>query len=221
MVAWGQVHLQQDVRAVGAATRESVRKIFTDLVSDDMKAYANLVSLGKKRRVFNPPPPATAGENSLNVDEVATIWDELGARHLSVVNLETYLANTNDPELIKVLKNGLNEVVLPQLEQLENVLKKEGFTIPSCPVRRMNQGPPGQVNKIILSDFEVIRILISAMQVAIDHHVKSFSVAFRSDIADMFKGFLSTEIEYFQKVMALAVGRNALSNPPAVTSKRG
>jgi spore coat protein CotF len=221
MVAWGQVLLQHDVRAVGAATREPVRKIFTDLLSDDMKDYNLLVNLGKKRRVFNPPPPATASDNSLNMGEVATIWDELGARHLSVVNLETYLANTNDPELIKVLKNGLNEVVLPQLEQLENVLKQEGFTVPSRPVRRMNQGPPGQVNKIILSDFEVIRILTSAMQVAIDHHVKSFSIVMREDISEMFKRFLSTEIEYFQKIMALAVGRNALSNPPAVTSKRG
>jgi hypothetical protein len=221
LIAWSQVLMQHDVRAIGAATRESVRKVFTDIVFDDMNAYSLLTRMGKMRRVFSPPPPATASDNSLNMGEVATLWDQLGARHLSLVNLETYLANTDDPELIKILEEGLNKVVVPQMEQLENVLKAEGFTIPVRPIRRMKMGPPGQVNKIILSDFEVIRILISAMQVAVNHHVKSFSIAIREDISEMFKRFLSTEIEYFQKVMAMAVGRNALSNPPVVTSKKG
>ena len=98
-----------------------------------MKAYSMVVNLGKKRQVFNPPPPATARSNSLNMSEVATIWDELGARHLSIMNLETYLANTNDPELIRVLKIGLKDVVLPQLERLENILKDEGLQSPHAP----------------------------------------------------------------------------------------
>lgn len=221
LVAWGQVLLQHDIRAAAAATEESIRKVFTDIVYDDMLAYDQLIAIGKKRKVFSPPPPATARENALNMGEVATLWDELGARYLSVVNLEVYLANTNDPELIKILEKGLNKVVLPQLEQIENVLKEEGFTIPSRPVRRLKQGPPGQVNKIILSDAEVVRILISAMQVAMNHHISSFCVALREDLSKMFKDFLSTEIEFHQKIIQMAVRRNVLSNPPVVTSKRG
>jgi hypothetical protein len=221
LAAWGHVLLMHDGRAIGAATRESVRKVFTDIVFDDMKAYSMVVNLGKKRHVFNPPPPATARSNSLNMSEVATIWDELGARHLSIMNLETYLANTNDPELIRVLKIGLKDVVLPQLERLENILKDEGFTVPARPVRRMGQGPPGKVSKIILSDAEVVQILLAAMQVYINLHITSFSVAYREDIRNMFKSFLSTEIEYLQKMMALASQRNAFNNPPVVSSKRG
>ena len=221
LAAWGHVLLMHDGRAIGAATRESVRKVFTDIVFDDMKAYSMVVNLGKKRQVFNPPPPATARSNSLNMSEVATIWDELGARHLSIMNLETYLANTNDPELIRVLKIGLKDVVIPQLERLENILKDEGFTVPARPVRRMGQGPPGKVSKIILSDAEVVQILLAAMQVYINLHITSFSVAYREDIRNMFKSFLSTEIEYLQKMMALASQRNAFNNPPVVSSKRG
>jgi len=221
LYAWSQVMLQQDVRAIGAATSESVRKVFTDIVFDDMNAYGAIARIGKMRRVFSPPPPATAGKDSLNMSELAAVWDELGARYLSVVNLETYLANTNDPELIKLLKEGLEKVVTPQMEQLEEVLKTEGFNIPPRPVRRIKQGPPGQVNKIILSDAEVIRVLVSAMQVAVNHHIRSFSNASREDISEMFKRFFSTEVEYFQKTMDLAVQRNALNNPPVVTTRRG
>ena len=61
------------------------------------------------------------------MSEVATIWDELGARHLSIMNLETYLANTNDPELIRVLKLVSRILCFPQLERLENILGDEGF----------------------------------------------------------------------------------------------
>lgn len=221
LTAWGQVLMQHDVRAVGAATRESVRKVFTDILNDDVKAYAAIYGLGKRRRVYSPPPPATAKNNSLDFGEVFTIWDQLGARHKSIVNLEVFIANSNDPELVKILKDGLEKLVIPQMEQLENKLKEEGFTIPPRPVRRMKQGPPGQVNKITMSDSEVIRLVIAALQVAISQHVRSFTIAGREDVSDMFKHFLSSEIEYYQKMMALASARNVLNNPPVVTSKRG
>ena len=221
LAAWVQVLLMHDGRAIGTATRESVRKVFTDIVFTDMKAYTMIINLGQKRQVFIPPPPATARHNSLNMSEVAAIWDELEARHLSVMNLETYLANTGDPELIRLLKTGLNDVVLPQLERLENVLKEEGFTVPARPVRRMQQGPPGRVNKITLSDAEVVQILLAAMQVYIILHITSYSASFREDIRNMFKSFLSTEIEFLQKMMDLASKRNAFNNPPVVSSTRG
>ena len=221
LTAWGQVLLLHDARGIGASTEDSVRKVFTDLVYEDMQAYTMIVNLGKSRRGYSPPPAATAKNNSLDMAEVATLWDQISARHKSIVNLETFIANTNDPELIKLLKNGLNKVVLPQLEQLETKLKEEGFTIPARPVRRMEQGPPGQVNKILMSDSEVIRLVVAALQVAINHHIKSFVTASRKDVSDIFKHSLSTEIEYLQKVMKLAKQRKALNNPPVVTSRQG
>jgi len=221
IIAWVQISLFQNSKAVGACTRESVRKIFTDLLFDEMKAFDLLMALGSSRQAYNTPPPATARDNSLNMGEVFVLWEELGARHLSVVNAETYLANTNDQVLIKLIQQSIYEVVLPQLEQLENTLKAEGFTVPSRPVRRMKQGPPGQVNKITLSDDEIIGVLTTAAQVAIAHHVRAYCVAVRDDIRKLFKNFTSTEIEEYQKLMQLASERNTLDNPPVVTSRRG
>ena len=148
LLVWGSVVLKHDAEAVGACTRETVRKVFTDLLFDDMKGYSLLMELGSKRQVLKAPPPATAKDNSLNIDEVARVWDVLTSRHLNIINVETYLSNTNDQDLIKPLSRTLNKLLIPQMVKLENVLKEEGFTAPPRPVRRSNQGPPGQVNKI-------------------------------------------------------------------------
>lgn len=221
LIAWGQVLLKHDIRAVGATSRPSVRKVFIDLVFTDMLMYKQLLALGKKRQVLFTYPPATARENTLDMAEVATLWGELGARDISIVNLETYIANTKDPELLKILRTGLNEVVLSQLKRIEDLLKQEGFTVPARPPRRLVQGPPGQVNKIILNDGEIIRILIAAMQVAMNHHIESFNSAVRPDVSEMFTDFIKQEIKFFEQVFDMGASRNALYNPPTVTSRQG
>lgn len=84
----------------------------------------------------------------------------------------------------------------------------------------MNQGPPGLVNKIKLSDDEFLGVLITAAQVAIALHIRSYCVAIRKDIRNLFKDFVSTEIEEYQKLLQIAKLRHALDNPPLVSSKR-
>ncbi len=178
------------------------------------------MDLGNSRHVSEAPPPATARENSLNMGEVFMLWEELGGRRLSVINAESLLASTNDQELITMLKRLLNQIALPQLEQVETKLKEEGFTVPAHPVRRLKQGPPGQVNKIKLSDDEFLSVLITAAQVAIAQHTRAYTVAIRKDIRNLFKDFISTEIEEYQKLIKIAKQRHTLDNPPAVSSRR-
>ena len=171
---WGQVLLQNNAAAIGVCTRESVRKIFTDLIFNEMKGYNLIFEMGKRRNVFSPSPPATAKDNSLSMGEVYYLWDELGARHLSLINMETYLANSNDKDVIKLLQRGIKDKIIPQIQTVENILKNEGFTVPPRPPQRLNQGPPGQVNKIKLSDDEIIGTLTTAFQIAIKFHIRGF-----------------------------------------------
>jgi len=96
------------------------------------------MDLGNSRHVHKAPSPATAKDNSLNIDEVSRLWEELTARHLSVINLEIYLSNTNDQELIKLLKRALNQLAIPQLEQLENC------SSPTCQANRSGSSWSGQ-----------------------------------------------------------------------------
>ena len=82
----------------------------------------------------------------------------------------------------------------------------------------MVQGPPGQINKIKLSDEEVIGVLTVAFQIAIDYHIRGFISSMRKDIRKFFGDILSTEIEEYQKLVSMAINRHALSNPPIVSS---
>jgi len=193
LIALGRAILQNDAKAIGAVTKESVRKIFTDLIFDDVKAYNAIFNLASSRNALNPPPPASAKDNGLNMEEVGLLWETLNYRHLSIMNLEQYLASTNDSQLISLLKRGLNQIALPQLVEIENVLKNEGFTIPARPVRREMQLQPGQVNKIKLKDYEIIGVLTAAFQFAIIQHARGFYSSKRKDIRDIYTRFLSTD----------------------------
>jgi len=221
ITTWSQFGLDLDARAVAAAINDNIRRIFIQMLEHDMGTYSMLTDLGQDRHVYYPPPAATAADNSLNIDEVARLWEELGARQLTVSNLEAFLMNTNDQELVKSLRRSLLQIAYPQLEQLENILKKEGFTVPPRPLTRLAQGPPGHVTGIILSDAEILGQLILGTQIAIFHHVRSYTVAIRKDIKDLFRNLVFTEINEYEKLLRTAKGRHALENPPVVTSHRG
>jgi hypothetical protein len=220
IVGTGQVYITFYTRAIMACTRESVRNIFLDLLNDYINAYKFLLDIGKKRNHFVPPPPATAKKDSLNMNEVGVIWDELTARHLSQVNMEIFLASTKDKDLINLIKWGLDEIVIPQMEQLEAVLKNEGITVPPRPPLRQYQYSPGQVNRIRTSDDELLGLLTVAFQAYIALHTKALTTAYRDDLIQLCEKLLYNELKGYEKLMALAKTRHALSNPPVVSSYR-
>jgi hypothetical protein len=220
LTIWGQVHMEFNSDAVVSCTRESVRKVFTDILFNDIKAYKLLLNYGNKRNAIIPSPPATSKDNSLNMEEVGLLWATLRYRLLSIQNLEIYIASTNDKDLLELLNRGLNKIVIPQMERTETILKDEGITVPPRPIRRIYQGKPGFTNKIKMGDDEIIGELTVAFQVAIKHHVRGLVSSLRKDVQKLFEDFLSTEIEEYQKVIALAKSRHALSNPPVVPSRK-
>ena len=109
---------------------------------------------------------------------------------------------------------------MPQMEQLESVLKNEDITIPPRPPLRQYQYTPGQVNKIKTSDDELLGLLTLAFQAAIILHSRALSMVFRDDIINLLEKFLYKELKGYEKLMALAKSRKSLLNPPVVSSLR-
>lgn len=220
LVGLGQSYIMFFARAVMVSTGNSVRKLFEDMLSQTIKVYKLALGLGKSRNVFDPPPPATARKNSLNMYEVGIVWEQLTGRHSSQVNMETYLASTKDTQLNSLISWGLNEIVMPQMEKLETVLKNEGITIPPRPSIRTNQYAPGQTNKIKASDDETLGVLTVAFQSAVNLHARALSVSLRDDLLELFEGFLYRELEAYDKTIALSKSRLTLDNPPVISSLR-
>jgi hypothetical protein len=134
--------------------------------------------------------------------------------------METYLASIKDTELNNLISWGLKEIIIPQMEKLETVLKKEGITVPPRPPIRTNQYAPGQINKIRASDDETLGVLSIAFQSAVALHARALSACLREDMLDLFEGFLYKELEAYDKTIALSESRATLDNPPVVSSLR-
>jgi hypothetical protein len=220
LVGLGQVYIMFFSRAVMASTEDSIRKLFEDMLGETIKTYKLVLGFGKTRESFDPPPPATTGKNSLNMYEIGVTWDELTARHSSQVNMETYLASIKDKQLNNLISWGLKEIIMPQMEKLETVLKNEGITVPPRPTIRTNQYTSGQINKIRASDDETLGVLSVASQSAMILHTRALSASLREDLLDLFEGFLYKELEAYHKTIALSKARVTLDNPPLVSSLR-
>lgn len=209
-----------DVRGVGTATtNEAIREVFIELLQNTIRAHDALMMLGSSRQAFTPAPPATASPDALNLGEVYWLWDQLDYRHSTIVLLEIYINNTKDTELKSVLEYGLFKIAFPQLNNLEMTLKNDGFTVPARPVSRMQQQPAGRTGKIILRDSEILSIVITATQVALDLHVNSVGSAYRGDVRELMKTFVFQEIEYLEKLIKVGQKRNLMEYPPNVTAK--
>jgi len=170
----------------------SIRNLFIDMLKDDIKANEVLFKMGDKRRVFSPPPPATSTVNGLNIGEVFQLWHEMNYRRISIIELETYLNGTNDNNVKEELEYAIHKISYPQLEKMENILKLEGFTVPVRPADRTERQPVGKISQIILSDNEIIEVLIIAAQIAMSHHIRAFAASFRDDIRKLFKDYTMT-----------------------------
>jgi hypothetical protein len=214
--------LNQDARAVGTATTmNSIRSLFIDLLKDDIRANEVLFDMGSSRLVFPNPPPATSSANPLNISEVSHLWSEMNYRQVGIIELEIFLNGTNDKDVKDELEYAINKISYPELEKMENILKAEGFTVPIRPTQRTNRQPKGKVSQIILSDNEIIELLISSTQIAMNHHIRALTASVRGDIRKLFKNYLMQEIDNLERILKLAIKRSVLKNPPYVTSKQG
>ena len=214
--------LNFDGNAIGSVTtNDSIRDIFIDELKNDMKAHETLLAFALSRNILKLPPPATATVNGLNMGEAYWLWDEMQHRVSTLIMLQTFIVNTNDKDLLKLMLHGLNEINMPQLEEIEDFLRNEGFTIPSRPINRMEQTPAGYIGKITLTDSEMIDLIITASKIGINHHITAYAASVRKDVKDFFKKMTLQEIESHKRAVKLGKDRLVINPPPNTTAKRG
>ncbi|MFX4262829.1 DUF3231 family protein [Pelotomaculum propionicicum] len=212
-----------DGRAVSAVTTDdTIRGLFIDLLKQDIKQHEAIISFGKSRLAFNQPPMAVSAPKGPTIGDVYWLWAEMEFfRSSSIILLESYLSNTNDKELKKLLEHGLYNIAYPQLKKVEDVLKAAGFTVPPRPVTRMRQRPPGVIGQIALSDDEVANVVITASQYLLNQHIRAYSATISDEYRAIFKGFITEEIDNINKLCKMGSSRNLMASPPQVISKRG
>ncbi|MDD4169749.1 MAG: DUF3231 family protein [Desulfotomaculaceae bacterium] len=212
-----------DGRAIATViTEESIRELFIELVKQAIKDHDSIITFGKSRQAFNQPPLSVSEPKGPTIGDAYWLWAEMEFyRSSSIILLESYLNNTNDQELKKLLEHGLYKIAYPQLKKLEMALKAAGFTVPPRPVERMHQRPAGVTGQIVLSDREVIGVVMTASQFLLNQHTRAYTATFNDEYRTIFKGFIVEEIDNIQRLIRLGKSRNLMLTPPQVTSKRG
>ena len=212
-----------DGRAIATVTTEdSITDLFIELFKQDIKQHEAIISLGKSRNAFTQPPLSVSQPNGPTIGDAYWLWSEMEFfRSSSIILLESYLTNTNDKELKKLLEHGLYKISYPQLDKLEQALKDAGFSVPPRPVSRMHQRPSGVIGQIVLSDSEVTNVIITASQFLLNQHIRAYSASFKDEYRAIFKGFIMGEIDNIKRLYSLAKTRNIILTPPQVTSKMG
>jgi hypothetical protein len=215
--------LNLDGRGVSTvSTDESIRELFIDLLKLDMKQHESIISFGKGRGSFPQPPKAVSAPQGPTIVDAYWLWAEMEFyRSSSIILLESYLSNTIDKELKKLLEHGLYNIAYPQLKKVEDTLKDAGFTVPPRPVTRMNQRPPGVIGQIVLSDGEVTNVIITASQYLLNQHIRAFAATFSDEYRNLFKGFIMEELDNIKRLYKLGNNRNLMVSPPQVISKMG
>ncbi len=215
--------LNLDGRAIATVTTDdSIRDLFVELVTQDMKQHDTIIAFGKSRQSFLTPPMSLSGPNAPTIGDTYWLWAEMEFyRSSSIILLESYLSNTNDKELKKLLEHGLYKIAYPQLNKVEQTLKTAGFTVPPRPVSRMQQRPAGVIGHIVLSDSEVIGVIITASQYLLNQHIRAYGATFKDEYRAIFKGFIFEEIDNIKRLINMGRTRNLMLTPPQVTSKRG
>jgi hypothetical protein len=203
-------------------TEESIRELFIDLFKQDIKQHESIISFGQGRGSFPPTPMAVSAPKGPTIGDAYWLWAEMEFyRSSSIILLESYLSNTNDKELKKLLEHGLYNIAYPQLKKVEDALKDAGFTVPPRPVTRMHQRPPEVIGAIVLSDDEVTNVVITASQYLLNQHIRAFAATFSDEYRNLFKGFIMEELDNIKRLYNLGKNRNLLASPPQVISKRG
>ncbi|OPY56437.1 MAG: hypothetical protein A4E55_02076 [Pelotomaculum sp. PtaU1.Bin035] len=212
-----------DGRAIATViTEDSIRELFIELVEQDMKGHDYIITFGRSRQAFNQPPLSVSEPKGPTIGDAYWLWAEMEFyRNSSIILLESYLNNTNDKELKKLLEHGLYKIAYPQLNKLEQTLKAAGFTVPPRPVTRMHQRPAGIIGQIVLSDSEVTSVIITASQFLLNQHIRAFTATYNDDYRAIFRRFIVEEKDNIKRLTRLGKIRNLMLPPPHVTSKRG
>ena len=164
------------------------------------------------------PFEKATSQKPLNAGEVYYLWESLTGTYKLITMSEMYLMNTEDPELQAYLKAITSGAFLLRVNKLENVLKKEGFTVPPRPSSKTLQGYPGTGQEVKLTDQEVIKNLVGLGQAYVMFFARAVMASTEDSVRKLFEGMLSETIKVYKLALGLGKSRNVFYSPPPATA---
>lgn len=150
----------------------------------------------------------------MHYGEVFGVWSHLMEAQAALVNHQVMINHTGDKELKKFLEDLNDNVVKPEIQQIEDLLKVNGIALPPAPPER----PVANLEDIPVG----ARVMDPEIAAATAKHISAglvscssiMGMATREDIGMMFGQFHMKKAQYGNMLLKLQKEKGWLILPP-------
>lgn len=150
----------------------------------------------------------------LHVGEVMNLWFYFNATDQTMRGEQVSFNISEDPELKEKLREVINDVHRPILEELTEFLKVEGVPLPAASADK----PVGDFRDISngskLSDEEIANLLSFNLVLGINYACRGLTEAVRPDVAMMFAKFQMKKLIFSITFKDMLIRKGWLLAPP-------
>lgn len=170
------------------------------------------MNLNDLSNLFPGRPP-----NKLNWGEALGLWSTCNFKVIGLTMLEIFMAQAKDTELKKSLNAGLELLIVPHIEKIQQFLHKEGLEVPAVPQRKNLDivGKEIEPNTLIEDD-EIANTLKEIFRLGLTLDMQALSYAVRDDVSKILWDITNDDYKAFRTIMKMYSTKNWSVEPPTV-----
>ena len=150
----------------------------------------------------------------MHYGEVYKTWLYLGASQALASGYQVLLNHAGDDDLKKFIKDKIENVIKPEIKQLQELLRENGVELPpespARPEADLEQIPSGAR----FTDHEIAATLSADLAAGLISCSTIIGQCIREDIGMMFVKFHATKVEYGAKLLRMKKDKGWIIPPP-------
>ncbi len=170
------------------------------------------MDLVKLTTIFSSQPP-----DKLNWGEALGLWNICNFKIIGMTMIEFFLAQAKDQELKKSLNLGIELLIVPHIEKIQQYLHKEGLGVPSVPQRKNLDiiGKNTEPNSFIEDD-EIANSLKEIYRLGLSLEMQSLSFAVSDDVSQLIWDIINADYKGYRTILKMFKSKNWVVQPPTV-----
>lgn len=150
----------------------------------------------------------------MHYGEAYSIWSYLLASKGRLSAYQTYMNHAGDKDLRNMIEDMVYNVIKPEIEQTEELLKVNGIGLPPAPPEKPKASPEGIPVGARIEDPEIAATLAMDTAAGLIACSTVMGMSIREDIALMFGKFHMTKVQHGASLLRLNKEKGWLISPP-------
>lgn len=170
------------------------------------------MDLVKLTTIFSSQPP-----DKLNWGEALGLWNICNFKIIGMTMIEFFLAQAKDQELKKSLNLGIELLIVPHIEKIQQYLHKEGLEVPTVPQRKNLDiiGKNTEPNSFIEDD-EIANSLKEIYRLGLSLEMQSLTFAISDDVSQLIWDIINADYKGYRTILKMFKSKNWVIQPPTV-----